>query len=721
MKKVLVLYLQLVSLCYQVAIGQENPFVWNHSTPEATGMSSQLLDQLADDLSQRGTKKLMIIKDDYIIQEWFAKGWSDTTRTHYSASLAKALIGGMSFLVALDRGWVNPDMPACHFIDEWKKDQKKFTITLRQLATHTSGLEDAEISMAEQNEMQIRQLHPHMDLPGWKGQFWRQNPDPFSVCRDSAQVLFPPGSRFNYSNPGVGMLTYAITGALKGTSYSNIRDLLWKTVYGPLDIEENELSMGYGKTFDINQLELVPSWGGGSFTANAVARIGRLLLKGGKWKGTSIIDSLWIQRVTRYDHTAIAGDQSQWVSEESSLRTPSNHFPASTMGWYSNFDGIWEHVPRDAFAGAGAGHQLLLVIPSLKMIVVRFGDALSPPDSSLGFWSAAEEYLFNPLMDAIIEAPYPENPDLGNCTFADTAKIIRLAPGSDNWPNTWASDDHIYTAYGDGFGFHPITDLKLSLGLAQIEGDPPQIRGTNIRTNSGERVGQGKYGVKASGLLAVDDTLYMLTRNTENAQLAWSGDFGQNWVWEDWRFSQSFGCPAFLNFGKNYQGTPDTFVYIYSPDDNTAYKPADHMVMARVSKNQIKNWQAYQYFAGLDDDNNPYWTDDIRQREAVFTNPGKCYRSGISYNEPLKKYFWCQIIPLADDDQGPRFKGGLGIFVSSNPWGPWETVYYTRNWDVGPGETASIPSKWISEDGRRCYLIFSGDDHFSLREIRFDR
>ena len=38
-----------------------------------------------------------------------------------------------------------------------------------------------------------------------------------------------------------------------------------------------------------------------------------------------------------------------------------------------------------------------------------------------------------------------------------------------------------------------------------------------------------------------------------------------------------------------------------------------------------------------------------------------------------------------------------------------------RAWDVGPGETASIPTKWISSDGLQVHLVFSGDDCFSVR------
>ena len=105
-------------------------------------------------------------------------------------------------------------------------------------------------------------------------------------------------------------------------------------------------------------------------------------------------------------------------------------------------------------------------------------------------------------------------------------------------------------------------------------------------------------------------------------------------------------------------------------------------------------------------------TTEIAGRGAVFTHPGRCYRSGISYHAALGRYLWCQVIPGGDT----RFEGGLGIYDAPEPWGPWTTVYFTERWDVGPGETASFPTKWTSKDGKTLYLVFSGNDCFSVRK-----
>jgi hypothetical protein len=58
------------------------------------------------------------------------------------------------------------------------------------------------------------------------------------------------------------------------------------------------------------------------------------------------------------------------------------------------------------------------------------------------------------------------------------------------------------------------------------------------------------------------------------------------------------------------------------------------------------------------------------------------------------------------------------VFDAPEPWGPWTTVYFNNEWDVGPGETSSFPTKWMSDDGLTLHLVFSGDDFFSVRQAR---
>jgi hypothetical protein len=339
--------------------------------------------------------------------------------------------------------------------------------------------------------------------------------------------------------------------------------------------------------------------------------------------------------------------------------------------------------------------------------------------------------LFEPLMEAITDlemkpalrrntsgmvAPYPPSAVIARVEWAPKDTLVRQARGSDNWPLTWAEDDALYTAYGDGNGFEPFAPQKLSMGFARITGGPADAARTNIRS-TGETHGDGPHGKKASGILSLEGVLYLLVRNAGNSQLGWSTDHGQTWIWADWKFSTSFGCPTFLSFGQNYAKARDRFVYLYSPDQDNAYEPADRMVLACVQQDQLRNRGAYEFFVSLDAQGHPVWSKDITERGAVFTHPGRCYRSGITYNAALKRYLWVQILPQSRHPQGPRFQGGFGIYDAPEPWGPWTTVYFTEDWDVGPGESGSFPAKWMSADGRSLTYVFSGDDSFSIRQV----
>jgi len=377
-------------------------------------------------------------------------------------------------------------------------------------------------------------------------------------------------------------------------------------------------------------------------------------------------------------------------------------------------------VPRGACWSWGLYDSLIGVIPSLDVVASRAGKSLSGPRNP---HDAPIEPFIEPIARSVGEkgkwpgAPYGASEAIPGIEWAPVDRVIRKAEGGDNWPITWADDGDLYTAYGDGQGFDPKVDKKLSLGFAKIVGGPQDFQGVNIRSKTGESIGEENTGAKASGMLCVDGVLYMLVRNVGNSQVVWSDDHAVNWHWCDWKFEMSFGAPTFLNFGRNYAGRLNDYVYIYSHDNDSAYSPADRMVMARVPLDQIRERGAYEFFKTLDGVGRPVWTRSIRERGAVFVNPQRCWRSDISYDAGLKRYLWCQILPFSTDPRGPRFQGGFGIYEAAEPWGPWYTVFYTENWDIGPGETSSFPTKWMSQDGRTCHLVFSGNDSFSVRRV----
>lgn len=524
-------------------------------------------------------------------------------------------------------------------------------------------------------------------------------------------LLFAPGSHWFYSDGGPNWLAECVTLAYR----RDVSELMFERVFEPIGIRTRDLRWRKNQYRErkLDGIERREFGSGVHANVNAMARLGYLYLRGGQWDGRRLLPARFIQQAS----TAYPALRGLPEYGDDSHGNASDHYG---LLWWNNADGTLPDVPTDTYWTWGLYDSLIVVIPSLDIVVARAGrswkrkpdenhyDVLKPfltpiAQSATGTQTAGKASAQPTAGDTLIE----------RIEWAPESTILRMASGSDNWPLTWADDGRLYSCYGDGRGFKPFVDRKLSAGLVRIKGHPPQIAGENLRSPGFDSLGDGANGRKASGILMVDGVLYVLMRNADNAQLGWSQDRGRTWEWADWRFETSFGCPTFLNYGPNYAGAIDEYVYIFSPDGPTAYERVDRMVLARVAKDRLQDRDAYAYFVRIDR-SGPVWSRDVADRGAVMSRPGDCYRSGVTYNAGIKRFIWSQ----TGRGKSPRFEGGLRILEAVRPWGPWKVVYETSRWDVGPGETSSFPTKWMSQDGTRMHLVFSGDDHFSVRQAQ---
>lgn len=142
--------------------------------------------------------------------------------------------------------------------------------------------------------------------------------------------------------------------------------------------------------------------------------------------------------------------------------------------------------------------------------------------------------------------PYPPSLVIQRVSF-DFGSRDRRAPGSDNWPITWADDNHQYTTWGDGGGFEGTdSDGRVSLGVARVEGTSDNYRGRNIWGGQ-HAENPAQFEGKSYGILSVGDILYLWvspgsdTDNYREARLCYSTNHGGSWAPADWAFTQSDG------------------------------------------------------------------------------------------------------------------------------------------------------------------------------------
>ncbi len=642
---------------------------WPHADPAEVGMDAARLGE-ARDYALTGEGSGMVVRGGTVVMTWGnidrLYDLNSTTKSFGATALGLAVADGKLSLDdrVVDRHpsfGVPPDSNReMGWLDE---------VTLRHLTTHTAG---------------------------------------FAKRGGYEPLLFRPGTAWHDSDGGPNWLAECVTLAYG----RDLEDLMFERVFEPIGISRDDLRWR-AHAYRPHKIDGILSREFGSgihANVDAMARLGSLYLRGGQWQDQQTLSRDFID-AARTPVEDVVG-LPEYGSEHHG--NASDHYG---LLWWINADGTLPGVPRDAYWSWGLYDSLIVVIPSLDLVACRAGKSWDREDV-WGHDKVLAPFL-GPLVASVqtvspsADAPYPPSSTFIGIDWAPARAIVRRALGSDNWPMTWADDDTQITAFGDGHGFRPFVPEKLSLGLSRVEGSPDDPKGQNLRSQSLERIGDGASGLKASGILSVGGTLYLLVRNADNAQLAWSEDRGATWTWADWRFSESF------NFGRDYDGARDKYVYIDSPDSNSAYESCGRLVLARVPIDQLTDRGAYRFFAGLDDEGEPHWAREIGARASVFENPGRVYRSSITYNAPLGRDLLCQTLAEpGSSNVDTRFEGGFGIYEAPEPWGPWRTVFFTNCWDVSPGETQSLPSKWMSDDGTTVHLVFSGDDTFAVRQAR---
>jgi hypothetical protein len=318
--------------------------------------------------------------------------------------------------------------------------------------------------------------------------------------------------------------------------------------------------------------------------------------------------------------------------------------------------------------------------------------------------------------------PYPPSPVIAGVTF-DQSTWVKAGPGSDQWGVTWAADDNLYVGWGDGGGFGGTNALgRASLGIGRISGMPPDWKGVNIWGGLNPLSHQASIeGKPSSGLIAIGGAIYCFVIQQDvwtNNHLWRSTDLGMTWTDLGQVFKEpgsAFADPGVLQFGRDYAGARDDYVYGY--DENSW---PDGLAMFRVPKEKLADRHAYEFFAGLDGDGQPTWTPDIAAQKPVFHDPnGTEWGVTCVYDAALKRYL------LAVRHNGES--GDWGLFDAPEPWGPWTTVAYGTDFPewtytvdpqgASPDRPAylhSFPAKWMSRDGKTMWQISDRGDQLNV-------
>jgi len=230
----------------------------DHSLPSASAQSSPALETLLDHARDQRSTALVLVKDGKIVLEQYAAG-HDPEQAVIAMSGSKSLVSLAVGLLIHDKK-LSLDTRVGALFPQWRKLGAKGTITVRQLLTHTSGLDASRADF--------------------------QHGETIGEHARKAALLWPPGTRFQYNNGAVDFLAVVVHQA----AGMALDALLEERIFRKLDMRgAHWMKDAAGDPRGAGELFIRPV---------DFAKIGQMMLDGGMWNGESIVPAEWIARST---------------------------------------------------------------------------------------------------------------------------------------------------------------------------------------------------------------------------------------------------------------------------------------------------------------------------------------------------------------------------------------------------------------------------------------
>jgi CubicO group peptidase (beta-lactamase class C family) len=275
-----------------------------------------VLNRLREDAMASGTVALLVVHKGRTIVDL---GESDGEQLRPPYSITKMFVG-MAIGQLVGDGRLALSTPVSHSFPEWAAGLKG-SVTVEHLMRHTSGIaEDYEELATAPNLLEYVRALP---------------------------VRWPPGTRFNYSNAAVQLLS----GVIEQTTGQSLESFVRARTLEPLSIRDSR--------WYTDVVGHTCGYGGLMLSAHDLARVGQMLLQDGVWAGARVLPAGWVASMAARDSVT---DAAMGAWSYGLLTILFDDVDASRRG--GNEGGSFGH--------SGTGHQYLFVAPRSALVVVRF-------------------------------------------------------------------------------------------------------------------------------------------------------------------------------------------------------------------------------------------------------------------------------------------------------------------------------------------------------------
>lgn len=209
------------------------------------------------------------------------------------------------------------------------------------------------------------------------GRRWSEAADRQMIRATADQTAFalaadeesPPGSRWVYDNVAAQLLEDVLD---DGSPDADVAAFAEDRLLGPLGMRDTT----WARDAAGNAL----TYSGATSTCLDLARVGHLMLNGGRWRGEQLVSADLVRQLTTSSSDLNAAYGLLWWTNASGrvveIRRQAG-FPVDRPPYEGR---LAPDVPADAFWALGYGNQYVAVVPSEGVVAVRLGARPATPD-----------------------------------------------------------------------------------------------------------------------------------------------------------------------------------------------------------------------------------------------------------------------------------------------------------------------------------------------------
>jgi CubicO group peptidase (beta-lactamase class C family) len=315
---------------------------WDTISPASLGWCTDKLDTLFNFLDEKNSKSFIILKDGKIVVEKYFDTYTRDS-VWYWASAGKSLTAFM-IGIAQDKGYLDiHDTTSTYLGQGW---------------TSCTPLQEARITIVDQLSM----------TTGLDDDF----ADDDCTVDTCLVYLADAGTRWAYHNAPYRLLHDVIENA-SGTTLNGFTNV---------QVE--------------NKIGMLGAWVNHVYYSNArsAARFGSLVLKRGVWDSDTLLynQAYYDSMVNTSQSLNLSYGYLWWLNGKPSYMLPGVQFA---------FNGaLAPDGPTDMFAALGKDDQKIYVVPSMNMVVVRFGESADAPNLAL---SSFDNQLWQKLKQVLCD------------------------------------------------------------------------------------------------------------------------------------------------------------------------------------------------------------------------------------------------------------------------------------------------------------------------------